>query len=105
MSQPQLTIISWRDIPAQVTAKIGRHAKRAELSQRFQVAIDRAAMNAGLFGTDEYLSEWRSEICACSDQLDTEVEITVKRLEETYTTDVLARLVENGGTSQSLENL
>ncbi|WP_411278260.1 virulence factor, partial [Gaiella sp.] len=36
----ELTIISWRDIPAQVTAGKGRGASRAQLSERFQEAID-----------------------------------------------------------------
>jgi hypothetical protein len=100
----QLTIISWRDIPAQVTAKAGRQAVRRELSPRFQVAIDRAAMNAGLFGTDEYLSEWRREACDCGDDLEAEVTATVERLETTYTPDVLAQLVDNGGTTHPTEN-
>ena len=40
----QLTVIRWREIPAQVTAKGGGKTARRELSPRFQVAIDRAAM-------------------------------------------------------------
>ena len=50
---PELTVIFWRDIPAQVTAGKGRGAARAQLSERFQEAIDAAAMRAGLIGTDD----------------------------------------------------
>ena len=52
---PELTVIWWRDIPAQVTAKEGRTRAARELAPRFQEAIDAAAMRAGLIGTDAYL--------------------------------------------------
>ena len=67
---PELTVISWRDIPAQVTAGKGRGASRVQLSERFQEAIDAAAMRGGLIGTDAYLEEWRREARACGDDLD-----------------------------------
>ncbi len=53
-------IIYWRDIPAQVKGKEGRRRLGRPLSARFPVAIDEAAMQAGLIGSDDYLSEWRS---------------------------------------------
>ena len=53
-------ITYWRNIPSMVTAQEGRRNRaRVELSDRFQVAIDEAAMRSGLAGTDAYLSEWR----------------------------------------------
>jgi hypothetical protein len=94
---PTPTIISWRDIPAQVTAKKGRDTAKVELSSRFQVAIDRAAMYAGLFGTDEYLSEWRRESRDCGENLDLEVAFEAERIEENYTSEVLSALWNNGG--------
>ena len=60
MSAKLITIL-WRDIPAQIVAKKKREAHRVELPSRFQVAIDRTAMEAGLTGIDEYLAEWRQE--------------------------------------------
>ncbi len=51
----ELTVISWRDIPAQVTATDGTRTARVELPGRFLEAIDAAAMTAGLVGSDEYL--------------------------------------------------
>ena len=58
MAKYQITY--WRNIPSMVTAQEGRRDRaRVELSQRFQIAIDDAAMRAGLAGTDAYLSEWR----------------------------------------------
>ncbi len=94
---PELTVIRWRDIPAQVTSGTGRRATRAKLSERFQEAIDAAAMRAGLFGTDEYLSEWRRETMTCGDDLEAEVAAEAARLDAAYTDDVLERLVRSGG--------
>lgn len=93
----ELTIIRWREIPAQVVAKRGREAARRELSPRFQVAIDRAAMYAGLFGTDEYLSEWVRESRPCSDDLEAEATAEAARLESAFTPEVLADLAGKGG--------
>jgi len=47
-------ILYWHDIPVQVKAKAGRQRASQPLSDRFQDAIDRAAMAAGLVGSDEY---------------------------------------------------
>lgn len=54
-----LVIVYWRDIPAQIIVGRGRRAARHPLSERFEQAIDRAAMKAGMAGTDDYLGEWR----------------------------------------------
>ena len=93
----ELTVIWWRDIPAQVKAKDGRARAAAELTPRFQEAIDAAAMRAGLIGTDAYLEEWRREQRACGDDLETEVAQELERLEAAYPDDVLDRLVRDSG--------
>ena len=54
-----VTILYWRDIPAQVIAGRGRRAEKHVLPDRFAEAIDRAAMRAGLAGSDDYLAQWR----------------------------------------------
>ncbi len=95
----ELTIISWRDIPAQVVARSGRIKARRELPGRFQVAIDRAAMNAGLFGADTYLEEWRRDSRPCSDDLDSEVTAEVERLVAAHPPEIVNRLVANNGHS------
>ena len=40
----KLTTIYWRDIPAQVIGQQGRKRHKQELSKRFAVGIDRAAI-------------------------------------------------------------
>ena len=94
---PELTVIWWRDIPAQVTAREGRQRAAVELPERFQEAIDAAAMRAGLIGTDTYLEEWRRVARACGDDLDVEVEQERERLDAAYDDAVLERLVRADG--------
>ena len=94
----QLTIVYWRDIPAQVIAKTGRQAAKRQLSERFETAIDRAAMKAKLRDTDSYLGEWRRAApVTCSEDLEAEAEAAAERLERDYPEDRLARLVAAGG--------
>lgn len=97
---PELTIITWRDIPAQVTAGKGRNAIRAALSERFQEAIDAAAMRAGLIGTDAYLEEWKREARPCGDDLGAEVAAVAAQFEIDYTDERLARLVRGSGNEE-----
>ena len=92
-----LIVIYWRDIPAQVTAKGEASSARVQLSDRFQNAIDAAAMKAGLVEMDLYLEEWRQEARSCEDDLEAEVASEVARLEAAYTRDVLLRLTRSGG--------
>ena len=47
-------ILYWYDIPAQVRSGERRERVSVPLSQRFQEAIDAAAMAAGLIGSDDY---------------------------------------------------
>ncbi|MGH3065818.1 MAG: virulence factor [Gaiellaceae bacterium] len=94
---PELIVIWWRDIPAQVTAKKGRTSARAQLPERFQEAIDAAAMRAGLIGTDAYLAEWRREPRECGEDLDAEVAEEAAWLEAAYPDDTLDRLVRADG--------
>lgn len=93
----KLTTIYWRDIPAQVTAKAGRKTAKIQLSDRFQEAIDMAAMRAGKGSTDEYLEDWRREATACSDDLDAEVKKAAAALEDSIDTEALQALVKNKG--------
>ncbi|MBV7393145.1 virulence factor [Mameliella sediminis] len=55
----ELTIVYWRDIPAQVIVGKGRRGAKVQLPERFEQAIDRAAMKTGAAETDAYLAEWR----------------------------------------------
>ncbi len=92
-----LTVIWWRDIPAQVIAKDGRRAHKILLHRRFQVAIDQAAVRAGRQEMDAYIAEWRHVQRRCGDDLEAEALAEVGRLEAHYTKHVLAQLIAAGG--------
>ena len=97
---PELTVISWREIPAQVTAGKGRQAARVQLSERFQEAIDAAAMRAGLIGTDTYLEQWRRDARPCGDDLEAEVAAAAAELERDYPDERLEQLVRASGEEE-----
>jgi Virulence factor len=93
-----LCVISWRDIPAQVIARRGRETAKVQLSQRFQEAVDSAAMRAGCAGTDSYLEEWkRGEPRDCGDDLQAEAAAEAARLEALYDDAALERLIRGKG--------
>ena len=95
------TIIFWRDIPSQVVVKEGRTKAKSQLSKRFMVAIDRAAMRAGRQGSAEYLEDWRREIKTCQGDPQTIAETTAKEMEDFYSDEVLQTLVKNKGLKTS----
>ena len=95
---PSLTVIRWRDIPAQVVVKRGRESVREQLSPRFQEAIDRAAMRAGRGSSDAYLADWQRSVARpCGDDLVTEAKAEIARLEAKYTDADLERLIRAKG--------
>ncbi len=94
----QQIIVFWRDIPAQIIVKSGRQSSRRQLPNRFQEAIDRAAMNTGLTGSDDYLDAWRRRISDIeSDDHEAAAAACAQRIETGYTLERLRRIVANGG--------
>ena len=94
----QLILVYWRDIPAQVIVKQGRNTAKRQLTERFEKAIDRAAMRAKLRDTDSYLAEWRrADPVDCGADLEAEAAAAAERLEADYDDARLQRLVDNGG--------
>jgi len=92
------TIVYWRDIPAQVIVAEGRKKAKRQLSDRFQEAIDAAAMRAGCHGTDDYLNDWRkSQPVACGADMEAEVATAAARIDTDYNDARLAILIANKG--------
>lgn len=96
----KLTIVMWRDIPAQVIVKQGRNSAKRPLEERFEKAVDKAAMRAGLYGSDGYLSAWRRDTTACGDDLEAILETTVNQIQTDYTEERLALLIAAGGIAE-----
>ena len=95
---PDVTIVYWRDIPAQVIVGKGRRGAKKPLPERFEQAIDRAAMKVGAMDTDAYLAEWRKAdpYTLEGDPADI-VEREAARLDTEYTQDRIQELIANDG--------
>jgi hypothetical protein len=90
-------IIYWRDIPAQVKVKEQKGHSR-QLPERFERAIDRAAMHAGAINTDDYLAEWRkSDWQEREGEPETVVEAVVAEIDAAYPEERLTAISRNGG--------
>lgn len=96
----KIFITYWRDIPSQVTAKAGRKAEKKMLSDRFQEAIDMAAMRSKAADADDYLDEWRrGDPAECGDDLAAAVAQTAEQLEAEYDDTRIKSLIASGGTA------
>ena len=94
---PKITVIYWRDIPAQVIVQQGRKRFKQELPRRFAIAIDRAAMRAGRGSSHAYLEDWRRESQVAEGDPETLVAETLAELETRFAENVLEKTVKNGG--------
>ena len=93
-----LSIIYWRDIPAQVVVRHGRTTAKVQLSSRFQEAVDRAAMRAGRGSSDAYLADWkRGDARPCGADLQAEAAAEAARIEAAYTDEALETLIRSKG--------
>ena len=93
-----LVVTYWRDIPSQVSVKAGRKEEKRMLSERFQEAIDMAAMRGEATATDDYLADWRrTEPVAVGDDLAAEADTAQAQIEAQYDDERLKRLIGNGG--------
>ncbi|GBE43079.1 MAG TPA: hypothetical protein ENH05_00145 [Rhizobiales bacterium] len=94
----QLTIVYWRDIPAQVIVKSDTGSAKRRLTDRFQEAIDMVAMRAGAQGTEEYLADWRrGDPEPCGGDCENEADRARARIETGYDAPRLKRLISGGG--------
>ncbi|MEM9870725.1 MAG: virulence factor [Pseudomonadota bacterium] len=95
---PDVTVVYWRDIPAQVIVGKGRRGSKRQLAERFEQAIDRAAMKVGAKDADAYLAEWRKAAPYPVDGDPAEVaEAEASRLETEYDAARLKALIDNEG--------
>ena len=93
-----VTIVYWRDIPAQVIVGKGRRGAKKQLSERFEQAIDAAAMRLGAKDADAYLAEWRKAPPYQVEGDATDVaEAAATRLETEYDRVRVRQLIANNG--------
>ena len=95
---PDVVVVYWRDIPAQVIVGKGRAASKVKLTERFEQAIDRCAMKVGARDADAYLAEWRkaAPYVVDGDQADVAT-AEAARLEAEFDTNRLKLLIDTDG--------
>ena len=96
---PQKIVVYWRDMPAQVIIKEGRKTAKRQLPERFEQAIDMAAMRADKRDTDAYLAEWRKSdpVVIEGDDFEVLAEAEVKRIEAEFPQERLVQIANAGG--------
>lgn len=95
---PDVVVVYWRDIPAQVIVGKGRRAAKMTLPERFEQAIDRCAMKVGAKDADAYLADWRKAEPISIEGEDQAVMLAeVARLDAEFNTDRIKALIANEG--------
>jgi len=95
---PDVTVVYWRDIPAQVIVGKGRRGAKVQLPERFEQAIDRCAMKIDAKDSDAYLAEWRKATpCAVEGDQDTVAHSEAEKLDTAFDKDKLKQLIANDG--------
>jgi hypothetical protein len=94
----QITLVTWRDIPAQIIAGAGRRGVKKALPERFEQAIDRCAMKVGAKDSDAYLAEWRKTPWIEIEGSDAEAaEAALERIVSDYDAARIRALIDNDG--------
>ena len=96
-----MQIIYWRDIPTTVQIRQGRTRFTANLPERFEKAVDAAAMRDGETSTDDYLAEFKRtdpvEVEGEGDALQALADTRAAALDAEFDTERLRALIANGG--------
>jgi hypothetical protein len=99
MSEYQITY--WRDIPSLVAAREGEETAKTPLPQRFQEAIDEAAMRLGESDADAYMAGWRRSEWTAAEGAPAEVaERIAAQLEADLDEDALDALLDELGPAR-----
>ena len=91
----------WRHLPSLVVAREGDHLTKSPLPQRFQEAIDEAAMRLGDTGSDAYLAGWRRSEWTSGDGTGAEVaDLVVADLEQQWPEEKVAAYLDSLATRE-----
>ena len=95
---PDVTIVYWRDIPAQIIVGKGRRGSKAPLPERFEQAIDRTAMRIGAAESDEYMQGFRkADPYQVEGEQNEVAQLEAAKIDAEYDRERLKTLVDNDG--------
>ena len=95
--RPELIVIYWRDIPAQVNGQLGRERHQVLLSDKFQRAVDRAKRKARIYTAHEDIAQWRRVSRPCDGEPAAAADALAASIEKEYTRERLGLLAFAGG--------
>ena len=96
-NRAEVVVISWRDIPAQVNARVGDERHQVLLPARFQRAVERATRIAGKKTAHEHVAEWRRRSFPIDGNPLDAARAEAARLDAAFPADRLRSLVAAGG--------
>ena len=103
MAEYQITY--WRELPSMVVARDGDDQVKVPLHERFQEAIDEAAMRLGDVGSDDYLAGWHRGEWTAADGSPAEVaDGVVARLEDEWSPDAVSTFLDGLGPTVEEES-
>jgi hypothetical protein len=95
---PDVTIVYWRDMPAQVIVGRGRKGTKMPLPERFEQAIDRAAMKSGAAESDDYMAGFRkADPYVIDGEASTVAAAEAARIDAEYDQERIKILIANDG--------
>lgn len=101
LGMAEIQVTSWRDLPSLVVARDGDDVVKVPLPQRFQEAIDEAAMRLGAVGSTAYLDGWtRSPWEVAEGDIAAVAEESVRRLEAQWSDEAVAAYLDAIGPAQ-----
>ena len=100
LKMPDLTIVYWRDIPAQLIIGTGRKAIKQKLSDKYEKAIDRCAMKVGAKDSEAYLQDWRKKNIPLLSHGDDAIKKEALKIEQEYSDRKLMSLIKNNGWNE-----
>ena len=93
-----VTIVYWRDIPAQVIVGKGRRGSKRPLPERFEQAIDRVAMKVGAADSDAYMSGFhKADAYSVEGEAEAVADAEAARIDAEYDKARLKVLIDNDG--------
>ena len=93
----EITVVYWRDIPAQLLVGRGRKALKYKLPAKYEKAIDMCAMKTGAREADTYLQGWRKFVTKVATKDENFLEREAEKLMKEYDDKKLKFLINNNG--------
>ena len=103
-NRAEVVVISWRDIPAQVNARVGDERHQVLLPARFQRAVERATRIAGKKTASEHVAEWKRRSFPIDGDPLVAARTEAARLDAAFSPERLRSLIAAGGWDPDRES-